>query len=100
MKLDDDRIRDFGFVYLNSEDCGELWARVYEDMVSAIKWMNDEPRPVEIYESWKKTNDLPENAMMENIQKYCKENTFDKGVFLVGAAHRRPVIEKSRADFA
>jgi hypothetical protein len=40
MQSDDDCIREYGFVYLNSEDCGELWARVYEDMVRSIKWMN------------------------------------------------------------
>ena len=42
------------------------------------------------------TNDLREKAMMENIQKYCIENTFDKGVFLVGAAHRLASIDLSR----
>jgi hypothetical protein len=33
---------------------------------------------------------------MENIQKYCKEHAFDKGVFLVGAAHRRAIIDIAR----
>jgi hypothetical protein len=38
--------------------------------------------------------------MMENIQKYCKENAFDKGVFLVGAAHRQVVIDISKGQSA
>jgi hypothetical protein len=58
--------------------------------------MNDDPRLFVIYESWKESNDLREKAMMENIRKYCEENTFDKGVFLVGAAHRQAVIDLSR----
>ncbi len=95
MKLDDDCVREDGFVYLNSEHCGELWLRVYEDMVSSIKWMND-PRLFALYQSWKEKSDLREDAMIENIQKYCSRNPLDKGVFLVGAAHRRPIIEKSR----
>ena len=37
MQSDGDCIRKYGFVYLNSEDCGELWLRVYEDMVCSIK---------------------------------------------------------------
>jgi hypothetical protein len=96
MQLDDDWIRECGFDYLNSERCGDLWARVYEDIVSAINWMNDDPRLVAIYGSWMEKNDLREKAMMENIQKYCRENTFDKGVFHVGAAHRQAIIDLSR----
>jgi hypothetical protein len=96
MQSDDDCIREYGFDYLNSERCGELWARVYEDILSSIKWMKDDPWLVAIYGSWMERNDLREKAMMENIQKYCRENTFDKGVFLVGAAHRRAIIDLSR----
>jgi hypothetical protein len=62
--------------------------------------VNDDPRLFAIYESWKETNDLREKAMMENRQKYCRENTLDKGVFLVGAAHRQAVIDLSRAQSA
>jgi hypothetical protein len=100
IKWDEDCIREYGFAYLNSERCSELWVRVYEDMVSAIKWMNNDLRLCAIYESWKKTNDLRENAWIENIQKYCRGNVFEKGVFLVGAAHRQPIIEKSRKQTA
>ena len=64
--------------------------------MSTINWMNGDPRLVEIYESWKETNDRREKAMMENIQRYSRENTFDKGVFLVGAAHKRAIIDLSR----
>jgi hypothetical protein len=102
MKLDDASIREHGFGYLNSEDCGELWVRVYEDIVSSIKWMNNDSRLLELYESWRESDDLREKEMIENIYKYCRENTFDKGVFLVGAAHRRPIIhiarEQTRVD--
>jgi hypothetical protein len=100
MKWDNDCIREYGFAYLNSERCSELWVRVYEDMVSAIKWMNNDLRLNEIYNSWKETNNLRENAWIENIQKYCAENTCRGGAFLVGAAHRQPIIEKSRAQAA
>jgi hypothetical protein len=99
MQLDDDRIRKYGFAYLNSEDCREHWERAYEDMVSSIKWMNDS-RLLALYESCRETDDLREKAMMENIQIYCRANAFDKGVFLVGAAHRQPIIEKSRKQTA
>jgi hypothetical protein len=96
MQWDDDCIREHGFVYLNSEDCSELWLSVYNEMLSAIEWLKDS-RLLAPYESWKETNNLRENAWIENIQKYCNANSFDKSAFLVGAAHSQAIIEKSRA---
>ena len=89
-------VRTEGFTYLNSERSSKLWSDIYDEVVSTIKWMNNNPELVAIYESWKETNDRREKAMMENMQKYCRENTFDKGVFLVGAAHRQAVIDLSK----
>ena len=91
-------VRTEGFTYLNSERSSKLWSDIYDEVVSTIKWMNNNPELVAIYESWKKTNDLREKAMMENIQRYSRENTFDKGVFLVGAAHRQAVIDLSKGQ--
>jgi hypothetical protein len=89
-------VRTEGFTYLNSERSSKLWSDIYDEVVSTIKCMNNNPELVAIYESWKETNDRRERAMMENIQKYCRENTFDKGVFLIGAAHRRAIIDLSK----
>jgi hypothetical protein len=94
MQWDDDCIREDGFVYLNSELCSELWLSVYTEMLSTIEWLKDSSL-LAPYESWRETNNLRENEWIENIQKYCGENTCRRGAFLVGAAHRRPIIEKS-----
>jgi len=95
LRSDGAHVRAYGFAYLNSEHCSKLRSDIDEEMLSTIKKIRD-PRLVEIYESWKETLDLRQKKMMENIQKYCRENTFDKSVFLVGAAHRQPIIDKSR----
>ena len=34
--------------------------------------------------------------MMKSIEDYCWKTTFSNGVFLVGAAHRQSLIDKSR----
>jgi hypothetical protein len=94
MKWDDDCIRNRGFDYLNSDECSEHWLSVYREMLSTIEWLKDSSL-LAPYESWKTTNDLREDAMIEKIHKSCSGNRFDKGVFLVGAAHRQPIIEKS-----
>jgi hypothetical protein len=99
MKWDSDCVRGYGFAYLNSEHCSELWLNVYQDMASTIKRIND-PRLVEICDLWNKTQYRREKEMMESIRKHCRANIFDTGVFLVGAAHRQAVIELSRDESA
>lgn len=91
--------RDRGFPYLNSEQSRVLWSNIYREIESSIKRMGD-VRLAGIYKSWVELNDRRENTMLENILHYCRENTFDRGVFLVGAAHRQPIIEKSREQAA
>jgi hypothetical protein len=62
--------------------------------------MDEHSRLGTVYELWAKTNDLREMEMVRNIERYCGENTFSRGVFLVGAAHRQHIIEKSREQTA
>jgi hypothetical protein len=87
--------RDRGFPYLSSEQSRELWSNIYGEIESSIKRMGD-ARLAGICKSWVEINDRRENTMLENILHYCRENTFDKGVFLVGGAHRQNIIEKAR----
>ena len=35
-----------------------------------------------------------ENSMLQNIYSYCKVNSFEKGVFMCGSAHRESLIKK------
>lgn len=35
-----------------------------------------------------------ENSMIGNIYSYCRNNQFDKAVFMCGVAHRKSIIEK------
>ncbi|SRR6266513_462893 len=96
---DSAHVRAYGFAYLNSEHCSKLWSEIYKEMLRTIRRIGNS-RLVEIYESWMETIDLRGKKMMENIQNHCRENTFDKSVFLVGAAHRQRIIDKSREQSA
>jgi len=64
-------------------------------MLSTIRRIGDS-RLVEIFDSWKETIDLREEEMTKKIQEYLGANTVDRGAFLVGAAHRQLIIDKSR----
>ena len=99
IRLDSAYLSRYGFAYLNSDHCSKLWFAIYEEMSSTIRKMDDS-RLVELYELWNATNDSREDEMMKNVLKYCIENTFDKSVFLVGAAHRQRIIDKSRKQTA
>jgi hypothetical protein len=88
-------VGQYGFAYLNSEHCSNLWSDVYKEMLSTIGRIGDS-RLVELHELWNKTHDLRDWGMLKNIRNYCGENTFDRGVFLVGASHRQSLIDKSR----
>jgi hypothetical protein len=100
MSLDYDRVRRYGFYYLNSDYCNDHWSNIYAEMTSTLKKLNN-PELLEIYDLWNKTHDLREKAMVESIEKYCSANTVARGVFLVGAAHRQAVMALApQWDFA
>src|SRR5277367_647910 len=52
--------------------------------------------------TWRQVMQGRENLIVDNIYRYCRENIFDTGVFLVGAAHRSGIAnaieELSHAD--
>ena len=95
MQLDEDGMRESGFAYLNSERCSEIWSCIYKDILSSIDWMKASELG-SFFDSWIETNNRRDVAMMENIDRYCHQKTFNRGVFLVGAAHRRAIIQKAR----
>lgn len=88
-----------GFGYLNSDHCSRLWSAVNHEMQETIERLGDS-RLMDIFRLWTATNHRRESIMMDNIEAYCRENTFDKGVFLVGAAHRQQIIDQSKARSA
>ena len=85
-----------GFAYLNSERCSKAWSDIYEAMQAAIQRLTHDSRLIEIFESWKQTNELRDRAILESIDEYCLRRSFENGVLLVGAAHRQSILNKSR----
>lgn len=88
-----------GFAYLNSERCSQLWTDVYEAMRVAVEQLADR-RLAELHDLWTTTNELRDQAMLQGIEDYSKLQPFETGVLLVGAAHRQPILDKSRKERA
>ena len=83
-----------GFTCLNSPAFAELifFLRMSEIEKEAIRDAKI-PDLTRALASWRQIMAGRDRAMVENIYRYCRENEFSQGVFLVGAAHRRGVGE-------
>lgn len=89
-------IATYGFPYLSSERSSEAWSAIYEAMDVAIQRLSHDTALSAFYEFWKRTNEHREEAMLKSVNEYCRLKPFENGVLLVGAAHTRSLITKSR----
>jgi hypothetical protein len=87
-------VRDYGFAYLNSKHCSKMFSDIYLDELATMQTLGDQ-RLTKISELWNRTIELREDEMMRNILQYCRNMTFERGAFLIGAAHRQSIIDKS-----
>ncbi len=89
----------YGFKYLNSEYCSTNQADLSDVIEKTLEKLNDE----ELFQIHKEWNDLIEKReieMIDNIYQYCREHDFERGLFFIGAAHRKSIIEKIKARSA
>ncbi len=86
---------EFGFPYLNSDRCAQAWEGIYNEALATVEWIRD-TKLRQTYDLWNRTNDDRETGMIENIESYCIRRVPAHGVFLVGAAHRKPIMDKVR----
>ena len=86
---------ELGFPYLISDRCAQAWEGIYNEALATVEWIRD-TKLRQTYDLWNQTNDDRETGMIENIESYCIRHVPAHGVFLVGAAHRKPIMEKVR----
>lgn len=94
--LNSHAISTYGFSYLNSEDCSEVWSAIYQTIRVAVARLPDRTSLFEHLALSTDTNERRDRAMLKNIEEYCTLRPFTSGVLLAGAAHRRSLIDKSR----
>jgi len=90
-----------GFMYLNSAAVAQVMSRMSAIEEETINGAGN-PELVRALATWRQVMQGREKTMVDNIYRYCRENIFDTGVFLVGAAHRSGIVkaieELSHAD--
>lgn len=94
--LNTDRMCRGGFAYLNSDECIQAWADIYREELETIKYIGNS-RLRDIYAQVRELNERRDVEMLGNIRAYCASAAQTCGAFLVGAAHRKSLIEKLRA---
>ena len=86
----------YGFDYLNSENYLDLDEKVKfreKQLIESNAFFGE--KLLRIYElSHKEIIDDRENVMLQDIYKYSKENQYNQAVFLIGAGHRKSIMEK------
>ncbi|MGH8491874.1 MAG: hypothetical protein ACRERR_02030 [Moraxellaceae bacterium] len=96
--FDQDKINmiDGGFAYLNSEPYQEIKQQM-DGEIQRILGLRKCPSLDKAYSSWLCDDERREIEMLSNIELYCRQNSFERAVFLVGAAHRASIVSKSMA---
>ena len=89
----------YGFAYLNSPYCDEMFAKVDAEVRGTVDWLGDE-RLAAFYRASVTTHERREAGMMGNVTAYRSDTAFTRAALLVGAAHRRSIMSKSRAQSA
>jgi hypothetical protein len=78
---------EYGFQFLNSE---EAIRRQEQMRILESNLLNDE----ELNTKAREAINVYEDSMLRNIYSYCRNNQFDRAIFMCGVAHRKSIIEK------
>jgi hypothetical protein len=92
----------YGFSYLNDNRCSELLSRkksLEEQILFHLKNDTnqralDHEKLAQAYKNWIDEIENREKEMIRNIYNYMKPGKYERALFLVGAEHRKPIIQK------
>ncbi len=82
----------YGFRYLNSDYCSNLFDDLDSSIRVAIQEIDDKSL-TQVHDSWNGMKKRRELEMIKNIRTYSREHKYDLGVFFIGAAHRSAIIQ-------
>jgi len=97
-KLDNEKvalIAQGGFHYLNSDIFLDFLEKKEVLEKKIMESETQENRLLDIYELFHiEQYDNRENAMLQNIYNYSKRNKYNQAVFLIGAEHKKSIVQK------
>lgn len=85
---------EYGFNFLNSDKCLNLSEQNNIIKKNIIAVDINKNKLFRVHQLFNRQDETRENAMLQNIYNYSKENQYNRAVFLLGCAHRKSIIEK------
>ena len=87
------KIEQEGFDFLNSDEYADLVKKQRSVESKIIEELNNRHLN-KTYKTFVEDLDYRENFMLNTIYAYSKEYNYNRAVFLIGAGHRRSIIQK------
>jgi len=84
---------EHGFSYLNSMECCDLLEKMHSIEIEVINKSNDK-KLLEDYKAWQLITENRDNEMLKNIYNYSKNHSYNNSIFIVGAEHRKSILDK------
>lgn len=81
-----------GFPFLNSNQCKEILEQLHLLENKILRLLNHE-RLYLTHKKWFDIIDIREKTMMDNIYNYSIQNKYNNALFLIGAEHRKPIMD-------
>ena len=82
-----------GFSYLNSDECCETHEKILEMEKRIIEQLG-ENNLNETYKLWQTVSENRDKEMLKKIYDYTQENNYIKAIFIVGAEHKKSIMNK------
>jgi len=86
----------YGFKYLNSEHGIASNEAISKAMTKGLEQINDASL-TNAHNAWTAFINKRENEMLQNIYTYTENHSYERAVFLLGAAHRKAIREKIKS---
>jgi hypothetical protein len=92
----------YGFPFLNGDRCSELLLRkksLEKQILDTLRKDNnqrtlDHEKLDQVFKNWIDEIENRENEMIRNIYNYMKPEKYQRALFLVGAEHRKSIMQK------
>lgn len=86
-------ISQYGYSYLNSKICEEHIEKL-KALEEGVLAKTGNEQLLNQYRSDKELDDMREVEMLRNIYSYSRDHRYNRALFICGAQHRKPLMEK------
>ncbi|GEP94510.1 hypothetical protein [Chitinophaga cymbidii] len=86
-------VQKYGFKYLNSVCCINMNDEIYNTIEKSLQILNN-GKLFQTHQLMSEINEKRETVMLQNIYKYSEGHSYDKAIFILGAGHRKSIMQK------